>query len=57
MVRIHSESRIEIWSDSYINGGCAREPGDRNVSIVQIEPIPSSAHSFIVEVIDDAELK
>ena len=57
MVRIHSESRIEIWSTSYINGDCAREVWDRNVSIVQIEPVPGSSNNFIVEVIVDALLK
>ena len=46
-------SRIEIWSNKYINSPQGRIESDKNARIVQIESIPGTTTDFIVEVVDD----
>ena len=43
-------SRIEIWSNDYINDLDVREEEDKNAKIIQIEP-GSSEGDYIVEVL------
>ena len=52
MKRISNNSRIEVWSDSYINDGTARKEEDDDsskVDIIQIEP-GNSPRTYMVEV-------
>lgn len=51
MKRIANNSRIEVWSDSYINDGPVRKEEDdtSKVDIIQIEP-GNSPRTYMVEV-------
>lgn len=52
MKRIANNSRIEVWSDSYINDGLERkkeEDTSSKVDIIQIEP-GNEPRTYIVEV-------
>lgn len=52
MVRMSNRSRIEVWSDSYINDGLERkkeEDTSSKVDIIQIEP-GNEPRTYIVEV-------
>lgn len=51
MKKTNTDSKIEIWSDTYINKPEKREPQDQRKMILQIEP-GSNARAYIVEVID-----
>lgn len=51
MKKSSKKSRIEIWGYSYINNVDKRDEQDRNVEIIQIEPV-NSPGDYIVEVID-----
>ena len=52
MVKIHSNSVIEIWGSTYINSPEKREVKDRDAVIVQIEPTPASrGDNYMVEVL------
>lgn len=51
MKRISDNSRIEVWSDSYINDGPVRKEEDdtSKVDIIQIEP-GNSPRTYMVEI-------
>lgn len=52
MVRMSNRSRIEVWSDSYINDGQVRkkeEDTSSKVDIIQIEP-GNEPRTYMVEV-------
>lgn len=51
MVAIKNNTRIEIWSSSYINTLKERSDEDKNVRIVQIQP-GSGQMEYIVEIED-----
>lgn len=50
MVKLREESRIEIWSNEYINDVDRRQAKDKNMVIIQIE-VSSSPKEHIVEII------
>lgn len=50
MVRVLFDSTIEIWGASYINRPETRALEDRDKEIQQIEAVPGSQDTFIVEV-------
>lgn len=49
MVKTREDSRIEVWSDQYINNPTHRKDEDRDVAIIQMEYVESG--NFIVEII------
>lgn len=53
MVKSRKDSRIEIWSDNYINNtkDCRREV-DKDVDIVQIEHGVGGGSNYMVEIAD-----
>lgn len=52
MIKIEKDSRIEIWSSSYING--TRNECDKNMSIIQIEA-SNNGDNYMVEIIDKSK--
>ena len=51
MIKSRTESKLEIWSDKYINNIEKRFEEDKNKIILQIEPA-GGQNNFIVEIID-----
>lgn len=49
MIKTREDSRIEVWSDQYINNPTHRKDEDRDVAIIQMEYVESG--NFIVEII------
>lgn len=53
MIKINDDSRIEIWSDYYINNPDKRNEKDNKSTIIQIEY--SRCNDYIVEILDKTE--
>ena len=51
MIKSRTESKLEIWSDKYINNIEKRFEEDKNKIILQIEPA-GDQNNFIVEIIN-----
>lgn len=49
MIRRRMDSKIEIWTENYINNQFLRSPEDKGLEIEQIEPC---GNMFIVEVFE-----
>lgn len=49
MIKTREDSRIEVWSDQYINNPTRRKDDDRDMVIIQMEYVESG--NFIVEII------
>ena len=49
MIKIRDNSRIEIWSNEYINDVERRQEKDKKVEVIQIE-IGASPKDYMVEV-------
>lgn len=49
MIKTREDSRIEVWSDQYINNPTHRKDEDRDMVIIQMEYVESG--NFIVEII------
>ncbi len=48
MIKTREDSRIEVWSDQYINNPIHRKDEDRDMVIIQMEYVESG--NFIVEI-------
>ena len=49
MIKIREDSKLEVWSERYVNYPLAREEGDFDADIIQIEPAHQGG--YMVEVV------
>ena len=54
MIKSRRESKIEVWSSTYINNPYKRTASDMNKEIIQIEHGENG--NYIVEVIEGAKI-